>query len=276
MLMPCLLLGARAAAQPATPPPPQTQTQVAAPASAAQDRFEGAIGLVLNEQPTFSGSSEFKLKPQLAGFLRYGRYTLTGAGGFTTRRDDEVERGLDAELVRRERLRLSMALRFDGGRSQAADPALNGLGDIRRTVRSRLSATWRVDEVWRLGAAWSTDLLGRGGGGFGDLNFAHEHKSSPDTTWSWGASLSLADGRWMRNYFGVDAVQSAASGYPMFEVGSGLRDVAVFGNVRHELSTRWLVLGGVSASRLVADAASSPLTKQPLGWGVNGALAWRF
>ena len=38
----------------------------------------------------------------------------------------------------------------------------------------------------------------------------------------------------------------------------------------------WLLLGGVSASRLLGSAADSPLTRQTLGWGMSGALAWRF
>ena len=246
------------------------------PPPASEIRWEGALGLNASYGTFYQGGERRHAKLSPGFFLRHGRVTLTNSSGYVTRRADDVFRGLGVDLSNSERLRLNLALRYDAGRSQGTDPALNGLGDIRRTVRARMSATWRVDQAWRLGAAWSTDLLGRGGGGFGDLNFAHEHKSSPDTTWSWGASLSLADGRWMRNTFGVDAAQSVASGYPVFEPGSGLRDVAAFASVRHELSERWLLLGGVSVSRLVGQAADSPLTRRSLGWGASGALAWRF
>jgi outer membrane scaffolding protein for murein synthesis (MipA/OmpV family) len=267
----CLALlacsGARAVEddRPIPPPPP-----------AREIRWEGALGLNASYGAFYQGGERRHSKLSPGFFLRYGRYTLTNSSGYVTRRADDVFRGLGIDFSNSERLRLNMALRFDAGRSQGTDPALNGLGDIRRTVRARMSATWRVDAAWRLGAAWSTDLLGRGGGGFGDLSVAHEHRSSTDTAWSWGASLALADGRWMRNYFGVDAVQSAASGYPVFEPGSGLRDVSAFGSVRHELSERWLLLGGVSVSRLLGAAADSPLTRRSLGWGASGALAWRF
>jgi outer membrane scaffolding protein for murein synthesis (MipA/OmpV family) len=250
---------------PAPPPQPAVET-----------RWEGALGLNASYGAFYQGGDRRQSKFSPGFFLRHGRFTLTNSSGYVTRRADDVFRGLGVDLSTDQRLRLNLALRFDAGRSQGTDPALNGLGDIRRTVRARLSATWRADEAWRLGAAWSVDVLGRGGGGFGDLNFAHEHKSSPDTTWTWGASLSMADGRWMRNYFGVDAAQAAASGYPMHDVGSGLRDVAAFASVRHELSARWLLLGGVSASRLLGSAAESPLTRRSAGWGTSGALAWRF
>lgn len=267
----CLALlassAARAAEDDVPIPPPQPASDV---------RLEGALGLNASYGSYYQGGERrhFKLSPGF--FLRYGRFTLTNSSGYVTRRADDVFRGLGVDLSNSERLRLNLSLRYDAGRSQGTDPALNGLGDIRRTVRARLSATWRADEAWRLGASWSADLLGRGGGGFGDMSVAHEHKASPDTTWSWGASLSLADGRWMRNTFGVDAEQSAASGYPVFEPGSGLRDVSAFASVRHELSERWLLLGGVSVSRLLGEAADSPLTRKSLGWGASGALAWRF
>jgi MltA-interacting protein MipA len=108
-----------------------------APAAPAADKFEGVLGLVLHYGPAFSGSSDFKLKPELAGFLRYGRFTVTGAGGFTTRRQDDLERGLDTELVRRDDLRVNLSLRCDRGRSEAVGGQLAGMGDIRPTVRAR-------------------------------------------------------------------------------------------------------------------------------------------
>jgi outer membrane scaffolding protein for murein synthesis (MipA/OmpV family) len=254
----------------------QDDLPIPAPQPASQTRWEGALGLNASYGAFYQGGERRRSKLSPGFFLRHGRFSLTNSSGYVTRRADDVFRGLGVDLSTDQRLRLNLALRYDAGRSQGTDPALDGLGDIRRTVRARLSATWRFDEAWRLGAAWSVDMLRRGGGGFGDLNFAHEHKSSPDTTWSWGASLSLADGRWMRNYFGVDAGQAAASGYPVYEVRAGVRDMAAFANVRHELSARWLLLGGVSASRLLGSAADSPLTRRSLGWGTNGALAWRF
>ena len=42
---------------------------------------EGAVGLVLKYAPAFPGSSDVSLRATPAGFVRWGRYTLTGAGG---------------------------------------------------------------------------------------------------------------------------------------------------------------------------------------------------
>ena len=111
-LMAAALGAAQAQVGVSTPPevPPPVEPAVAA-AAAPAPKFEGALGLVLGYRPAFSGSSDRKISPQLAGFIRYRRFTLTGAGGFTTRRQDDVERGLDAKLLRRDRERVNLSLR---------------------------------------------------------------------------------------------------------------------------------------------------------------------
>jgi outer membrane scaffolding protein for murein synthesis (MipA/OmpV family) len=241
-----------------------------------QARWEGAIGVNASHGATYQGGDQVKTRLHPGFFLRYGRFTVTNSSGYVTRRADDVFRGLGVDLSNNDRLRVNLALRFDAGRSESTDPALNGLGDIRPTVRARLSASERLADGWRLGASWSVDAFGRGGGNFGDVSFGRELRWSADTVWGWGASLSAAGDRYMQTYFGISDDQAARTGYPVYTPGSGLRDVSVFANLRTELSPRWLALASVSASRLLGPAAGSPLTKQVNGWGVTGGVAWRF
>jgi hypothetical protein len=51
-------------------------------------QWEGAVGLVAHRGASFPGSSDFGTSLRPGGFIRWGRYTLTGAGGFTTRAAD--------------------------------------------------------------------------------------------------------------------------------------------------------------------------------------------
>lgn len=241
-----------------------------------QTRWEGAIGVNASHGATYQGGDQVKTRLHPGFFLRYGRFTITNSSGYVTRRADDVLRGLGVDLSNSERLRVNLALRFDAGRSESTDAALNGLGNIKPTVRARLSVERKLDDGWRLGASWSVDAFGRGGGNFGDISFGREQRWSADTVWSWGASLSAAGDRYMQTYFGIDDEQAARSGYPVYTPRSGLRDTAVFANLRSELSPTWLALGGVTASRLLGPAANSPLTKKLDGWGVTAGLAWRF
>lgn len=250
----------KAPADTATPPRPE---------------IEGAIGLLIHRSPAYPGAQDAKVSVNPAGFLRWGRFTLTGAGGFTTRRDDDVERGLGAELVTRPNLRVKLSLRYDKGRSAGDSPRLAGLGDIPRTVRARLSAQWQ-HEAWRVGVGISADGLNRGGGYFADLSVSHQWSLAPGSQITLSAGLSGAGDRYMQLWHGVTPEQSQSSGLPVFQVREGLRDVSLGLLWRREFSPRWAGFAGVSTSRMIGPAVDSPLTLQPSSVSASSGWVWRF
>jgi MipA family protein len=258
----------------------QAQTVQAAPVPEpvpeAVPRFEGAIGLVLGSQPAYSGSSQTKIKPELAGFVRYGRFTLTGAGGFTTRRQDEVERGLDAELVRREGLRVNLALRFDPGRRESVSDQLDGMGDIRPTLRSRVGLRWEPLPRWQLSAGASADVLGRGGGLMVDAGLSRSFVIDAHQRFGLGVSLSAANARYLQTWYGVTPAQSASSGYAVYEPRSGLRDIGASATWRIEIDPQWAAFTGLGVGRLLGPAADSPLTKRSDRLSLSAGIARRF
>ncbi len=253
------------------PDKPADKTAVPSPT-----QWEGAIGANLSFRPEYQGGDKRVTKISPALFLRYGRFTITNASGFVTRRADDVVRGLGLDLLQSSRLRVNLALRFDAGRSESTSSALAGVGDIKPTVRARATANWRGDDGLRLGASWSVDAFGRGGGNFGDVSLGWETRLGAVTTAGVGAALSVAGDRYMQTYYGITEAQAARTGYPVYQPSSGLRDVAFSANARTELGPDWVLLGGAGVSRLLGPAARSPLTKSPNGWGVNVGLARRF
>jgi MipA family protein len=246
-----------------------------APAPPA-DKFEGAVGLVLEYKPAFNGSSDFKLKPHLAGFLRYGRFTVTGAGGFTTKRQDDVERGLDAELVRREGLRMNLSLRVDNGRRESASDQLIGMGDIRMTVRARLGVRWDITPRWQASAATSVDALNRVGGYVVSTGLSYTQPLDQRQRLIYSGWVGGAGDRYLQAWYGVTPAQSIASGYPVYEPKEGLSETGLAATWRIEIDPQWAGFAGVSASRLLGGAAASPLTRQRNGWSISSGLARRF
>jgi MipA family protein len=263
---------------PASSEPVAAAATAPAPASTvnAVPKFEGAVGLVLALKPAFSGSSDRKLTPQLAGFVRYGRFTLTGAGGFTTRRQDDVERGLDAELLRRERVRINLSLRYDQGRRESSSDQLTGMGDIKHTVRSRLGLRWEPAPQWALSLASGLDLLGTGGGYTVEAGVARTFVIDARQRLILGAGLVGAGDRYLQTWYGVTAAQSARSGLPVYEPGEGLRDIHTSATWRIEVNPQWAGFTSFGASRLLGPAADSPLTRQRNGWSMSAGIARRF
>jgi outer membrane scaffolding protein for murein synthesis (MipA/OmpV family) len=240
------------------------------------DKFEGAVGLVLQYKPAFSGSSDFKLKPELAGFLRYGRITITGAGGFTTRRQDDVERGVDAELVRREDVRVNLSLRYDRGRSESVSGQLAGLGDIRPTVRARLGVRWDIAPRWQASLSTSVDALNRVGGYIVGAGLSYTQPIDARQRIIYGVSASGAGDRYLQAWYGVTPAQSLASGYPVYAPKEGLTEVGFGATWRIEIDPQWAAFAGASASQLQGGAAASPLTRQRTGWALSSGIARRF
>jgi len=62
-------------------------------------------------------------------------------------------------------------------------------------------------------------------------------------------------------YFGVDAVQSVASGLPMYDAKGGAHSVGFGGQISYRINPHWEVHAYVEYEKLLGDAADSPLVK---------------
>lgn len=278
----CAWVSATTVSTPSTPSPPTaaeptTVPQDPPPTQRSKPAFEAAIGLVLSYGPAFAGASDTALKPSFAGFIRYGRFTLTGPGGFTTRRNDEVQRGLAADVFQTDHVRVNVSLRMDGGRRASSSPQLAGLGDIDPTLRMRLGARWTPSPGWVVAAGTNVDLLGRVGGAVMDAGVSHAWPLSATSSLSVGAGLTAGSRRTMQAWHGVTQEQAAASGYASYAPGAGLRDANVAWTWRKEWpDAHWAMFATASASRLLGPAAASPLALQRNGWRLASGLARRF
>lgn len=273
-----LLAGHGARAQDSEPIRDSTEPRVEmrVPPQPAKPDIEGAIGATLLYRPEYAGGARSTLVAAPGLFLRWGRFTVTNASGFVTRRDGDVMRGLAADLVRNDHWRANLALRLDRGRAVKDSSALTGLDDVRSTVRGRLMVAHGFDSGWSATLGTSVDLLGRGGGTLVDLGVGRSFPLAPRASWSLGVSASAADRRYMRSYFGVSEQQAATTGYPAYAPGTGWRDASLSLGLRGELGDQWIGYAGFSQSRLLGPARDSPLSRQPSSWAVGGGLAWRF
>jgi outer membrane scaffolding protein for murein synthesis (MipA/OmpV family) len=147
---------------------------------------------------------------------------------------------------------------------------------VKATVRARVSARRQLDERWRVAASWNVDAFGRGGGSFADAQLIRDWPLSPQTVASAAVGVTVGGRRYMRSYYGVNEMQSAASGYPVYQPRLGLRDATLSASVRTDLGDDWTLLVGGGLSRLLGPAADSPLTTRRDSWGLNAGLARRF
>jgi outer membrane scaffolding protein for murein synthesis (MipA/OmpV family) len=255
---------------------PSESSEQPATSSARRD-WDAAIGAVLVHAPPFAGADTVNTRLNPGFYLRYGRLSLSTRGAFRPSSSDPNERGgARLDLSPSEKVRVHLGLRYDAGRSESAAPELKGLGDIKSTLRVRLTTSYEIVPRWGAGGSLHFDALGRGGGWAGDVGMSHDMRLSSSTRLGLGFAYGFAGDRYMQSYFGVNAEQALASGYPVYEAKAGARDLSFSATARTDLTPIWSVFYGGGASHLLGPAANSPLTRKRDTWALNAGIVYRF
>ncbi len=86
----------------------------------------------------------------------------------------------------------------------------------------------------------------------------------------------VANDKHMEAYFGVNGVQSAASGLPEYKAEAGLKRVNVSASATHLLTENWLVRGEAGLGILTGDAADSPIVEEKIQPSASFFVGYRF
>lgn len=235
------------------------------------------LGAMVLSQPEYEGSNRrvMKLRPLWA--YQWGRFRLSTsrASAALNFASDAQGPGASALLLSGDRFKFGAALRFDSGRNSGDSPQLQGLPDIKRTLRGRVFASWKLSNSWNVSGNVSQDLLGRRGGAVGSLDLGYHHRLTERTEWSAGGGFSFANGQNMRTYFGITPEQAASTTLPAYTPSAGLRNAYAGVGFITALTPRWILFGNAGTSRLIGDAAASPLTLNRSSYSAGLGLAYR-
>lgn len=249
---------------------------VDAPTSPA---LEGAVGMVVRDEPGGAGTSSGRFRLVPGGFIRWRRLTLSAGGGFATRSRDDVEGGVVADLGRADGVRFRLGLSADRGIDASFGPTGTAWGEIRPTLRGRISASWKPDAAWHLALRTGADLLGRGGGVLSEGSMSRRWALGPRDHVSATVFLNWANADHTAQRFGVDAAQSVASGLPAFQPGAGWQRLRIQGTWRGDFELEgqpFTAFVSLSQGWIVGDAAHSPRVAQRHSAAWSAGLARRF
>jgi outer membrane protein len=203
------------------------------------------VGAGLVDAPRFAGSNRMRAGVVPLVQAHYGSF-FAGIGGV----------GLN--VYRDSNWRLAASVSPSRGRKESDDSRLQGLGDIESTIKGRLIASYRRD-AFVVRAEVGSDLAGRHQGTVARADVFGVFRPAERLVVFAGPGVSWADKQYTQSYFGVTAVQSANSGFPQFDAGSGTNSVRFSVGSLYRFDRHWFGVATWSASRLQGDAASSPI-----------------
>ena len=230
----------------------------------------GAAGM-----PDFEGSRTNRGQPVL-GFVATYRSQHWGSV-------ETGSRGLSWTPVQRPDASLSVGLSLDPGRLDNGDRKLTMMGY--RPGSERLKGLGEIDAAPVVSIGGSATLAGlplaatlrRAAGSHNgtqlDLGLKVPWKIGAHADLSISPTVTWADRRYMQAFFGVTPAQAAASRYPAFEAGSGLKSAQLTMDLDMALSRWWHLNATLQARRLLRDAVDSPISEKSMQYsGMVGLL----
>jgi outer membrane scaffolding protein for murein synthesis (MipA/OmpV family) len=218
------------------------------------------VGGILVVKPKYEGSSDY----ELVGFP-YILPDFGGAGaGFFDKIDVRDFDDVRFELIQRDGFIAGPVVGYSFGRDEDDGDLLEGLGDIDGGVVAGAFIGYRwgnfqVDSAFR-------HFFDDSEGFLIDIDAKVERPISERMTLTGSIGATYADDNYMDTYFGA----------PGFEAESGFKDVHVEVGLKADLDAHWSTLASVRYSRLLGDAADSPIVEDENQWQGLLGLSYKF
>ncbi|NMM43649.1 MipA/OmpV family protein [Rhodospirillaceae bacterium KN72] len=250
--------------------------------ASAEDEWEFQIGGGVGYESKYEGSDEMDVM-----FLPILGVTWNDTVYLTT------EDGLGAVVYDDNDFTVNVSLNYEWGRDESDSSDLKGLGDVDGAATANLSLEYELGPVTpfveltrhlggtdSLEASFGVETMIPVGGmmGQGSASSAPESDDGDANGPAilLGLSSTWSDDNYMENYFGINATQSARSGLSQYTAKSGLKSVGADVGFLYPVTENWEVLTMVEYSRLIGDAADSPISKDDSVLFGGMAVSYKF
>ncbi|MBI1493540.1 MipA/OmpV family protein [Halocynthiibacter styelae] len=198
--------------------------------------------------------------------------------------------GLEYKFLNRGDLSFSASLGYDGGRKESDSTYLTGLGDIDNGAVLGFGLEYEVGPIapylelnkYQSGTEGVTVQVGvqgmlplavlTGNARPGDM----EENDRPGVALLADLSATWANDDYNQGYFGVSAAQASASGLSQYSAGAGVNTVDLELGVIVPLGDHWSLNGLASYTKIIGDAADSPIVKDDDQFSVGAFVAYTF
>jgi MipA family protein len=253
-------------------------------ASDAPPRDSVTIGVGVASVPRFEGASESTIIPAAAirGTVSGISFSTVGTGLYVDLVRPRAATGIDFILGPVAHATLNRT-----SRKRTRDPQINALGKLDVAVElggdigiSRTGVFTSDFDTLSFDVAVTHDVTGTHDSLIVTPTFAYATPLSTKLYVGASVSANYVGKGYGRTYFGVDGAQSLASALPVYDPGSGLKDInfgllgnlSLSGDLRRGLSL--FALGNYA--RLLGDFGRSPVVRDRGQWFGGVGLAYTF
>lgn len=245
------------------------------PGALAQQQDDSSSSLLVGAGvatlPEYEGSDEHRRRalPVIAGHYRsgIGKFSLGGTGlGF----------GLAWTPVENELFEAGLLTGFSREREENDSARLRGMGDIDMTPEFGAFGTYKIGAL-QLRVAGMSAIGSKGhGGAHVDTSLSRRFVLSDKISLRTHANVTWASDDYMQNMFGVTEEQASRSAHATYQAESGVKSTGAGVAMSYSIDGNWGLLGTYAYSRLMGDAANSPIVQQRNQHSASVGVTYRW
>lgn len=139
---------------------------------------------------------------------------------------------------------------------------LRGMGDIKGSAIVVPGLGYKVTDWLNLQLQAEIPVSERDNGEAVHFGISSPLYTSSKNAVTLGLTGSWGSGTYMQTYYGVNAAQSAASGFARHDAGAGIYAWSMNLDWTYRLTSRWSVLTSAGVTQLTGDAGDSPIVQR--------------
>ena len=217
-------------------------------AAEATGAKENIVGLGIGLAPDYEGSDDMKAVPLLQARFNFANGMNLGLFGNTLRFD----------MCPDTTWNVGPMLRYRAERNDVDNDKIDRMETVDAAIEAGAFLNYNI-ENWVVLFSAATDVSNAHDGSVLDFGVGYRQPLSTQTLLTIFAKGSYASEDYMETYFGVDRGDAVRSGLPTYDADAEFKDVALGGLLQYNIDDRWGVLGLLQYTKLLGDAADSPL-----------------
>lgn len=214
-------------------------------------RDKPLIGMGAGLAPDYEGSANFRAYP-----IPQARFNW--ADGCHVNLLGPVIR---ADLVPSTMFGFGPMLRYRPARDSVEDEKVRLMEEVDPAVEAGVFGTLAFGRLFFYAAA-NRDTGDANDGFLVDVSAGYRVRIERNTRMVFLAVGTWADDQFMDTYFSVDSDNAGNSGLPEYKAGAGIKDVGIVVALKYNINWHWGITGIWKYTRLLGDAADSPLVDQ--------------